>query len=406
METGTDIAVIGAALNGLAAALALGGPHARRPVEVVIIDRSDPRRFADVAFDGRASAITASSKRMLEALGAWDAIAPHAQPMNEIVVTDARGEARPALLHFEEQAAPSAYMVENRHLYATLLDKVLAAANIELRTGTAVTSFAFAPGLARIDAGGTGIRASLVIAADGRDSPARQAAGIKVQGWPYDQMGIVATVAHELPHHGRAEEHFRESGPFAILPLTGNRSSLVWTERTAEARRIMALDDEGFAHELRSRFGTHLGRVTPVGPRHAYPLGLFLAHSFVGKRLALIGDAAHVIHPIAGLGLNLGFRDAAALAECIAEAVALGLDPGGADVLSRYERRRRFDTVATAVATDGLNRLFSNEDAGLRALRDLGLMAVDRIAPLKTLFTREAAGETGQLPKLMRGEPV
>jgi 2-octaprenyl-6-methoxyphenol hydroxylase len=406
VETGTDIAVIGAALNGLAAALALGGPYARRRLDVVIIDRSDPRRFADTEFDGRASAITASSKRMLEALGVWDAIAPHAQPMTEIVVTDARGETRPALLHFEEQIKPSAYMVENRHLYAALLEGVVASPNIELRTGEAVSRFAFAPGLARIDAGRTTMRASLVIAADGRDSPARQAAGIEVRGWPYDQMGIVATVAHELPHQGRAEEHFREGGPFAILPLIGNRSSLVWTERTLEARRIMSLDEEGFARELRSRFGTHLGMVMPVGPRHAYPLGLFVARSFIATRLALLGDAAHVIHPIAGLGLNLGFRDAAALAECIAEAVALGLDPGGADVLARYERRRRFDTVATAIATDGLNRLFSNGDPGLRAMRDLGLMAVDRIPPLKTFFTREAAGETGYLPKLMRGEPV
>jgi 2-octaprenyl-6-methoxyphenol hydroxylase len=314
------------------------------------------------------------------------------------------------LLQFEEaerHGGPSAYMVENRHLYSALLERVLASPSIALRSGTAVNGFSFGPGLARIATeAGDGVKASLIIAADGKESRARSAARIATDGWSYGQMGIVTTVRHALPHNGRAEEHFRPSGPFAILPLTGNRSSLVWTERSEDARRIMALDDRGFAGELEERFGTHLGHVEPIGPRHAYPLSLFLARSFVARRLALIGDAAHVVHPIAGLGLNLGLRDAAALAQCVADAAALGLDPGGDGVLQQYERWRRFDTVMTAAATDGLNRLFSNDDGSLRVIRDLGLKAVDSMGALKGLFMREAAGETGSLPKLLMGEPV
>jgi 2-octaprenyl-6-methoxyphenol hydroxylase len=413
MQSGkADIIVIGAALNGLAAALALGGRQALRPLDVVIIDRADPRRYARQEFDGRASAITQSSKRMLAALGLWEALAPNVEPMSEIVVTDARadGESRPALLHFGEEnrgGDPSAYMIENRHLYRALLDAVTSSTHIALKISTEITAYEFEPGLAQvIAADGSTIRAALIIAADGRDSAARNAAGIELTGWSYDQMGIVTTVEHEHAHGGRAEEHFRPSGPFAILPLTGNRSSLVWTERTDDARRIMALGDDEFARELELRFGTHLGNVKPVGPRHAYPLALFIARSFISPRLALIGDAAHVVHPIAGLGLNLGFRDVAALAQCVAEAVAIGLDPGGASVLDAYERWRRFDTMMTAVATDGLNRLFSNDDAALRAIRDLGLGAVDATKALKSFFMREAAGETGDLPKLLQGLPV
>jgi 2-octaprenyl-6-methoxyphenol hydroxylase len=412
METKTDVAVIGAALNGLAAAVALGGRNALRPLEIVLIDRSDPKAFARDEFDGRASAITASSKRMLEALGAWQTIAPHAQPMTEIIVTDSSsGTAdRPPLLHFGEAKphnAASAYMVENRHLYGALLDCALASPHISLRTGTSIAAYDFVSGRATVTSeSGDIVVARLIVAADGKESGARKAAGIETQGWSYDQMGIVTTVRHELSHGGRAEEHFRPAGPFAILPLTDNRSSLVWTERSEDARRIMALDDNGFAGELRDRFGTHLGRIEPIGPRHAYPLSLFLANTFIASRLALIGDAAHVVHPIAGLGLNLGFRDVAALAQCIADAVSLGLDPGSDAVLQKYERWRRFDTVMTAAATDGLNRLFSNDDPSLRRLRDLGLSAVDRVGALKGFFMREAAGETGRLPKLLQGEPV
>ncbi|MGE0006354.1 MAG: FAD-dependent monooxygenase [Parvibaculaceae bacterium] len=407
-----DILIAGAALNGLAAAVALAGPSALRPLDVLVLDRSDPRKFARDSFDGRASAITASSRRMLEALGVWDDIKVHAEPMRDIIVTDARPGAvsRPALLHFGEEdhgGQTSAFMVENRHLYGALLDAALASPTIRLRGDARIGAFAFDSGRVRVTTvPGAEAKASLLIAADGRDSPARKAARIDTYGWSYDQTGIVTSVAHERAHHGRAEEHFRPSGPFAILPLTGNRSSLVWTERSEDAGHIMALSDEGFLAELSRRFGDHLGPLTLAGPRHAYPLSMQIAKSFIGERLALIGDAAHVIHPIAGLGFNLGLRDVAALAESISEAVKLGIDPGSASVLETYARWRRFDTVMTAVATDGLTRLFSNDNTGLRAIRGLGLRAAGGIGALKGIFMREAAGETGRLPKLLQGEAV
>jgi 2-octaprenyl-6-methoxyphenol hydroxylase len=407
-----DILIAGAALNGLAAAVALAGPKALRPLDILVLDQADPRKFVRDSFDGRASALTANSRRMLEALGVWDGIAAHAEPMRDIIVTDARpgDSARPALLQFGEEdhgGEASAYMVENRHLYGALLDAALASPHIRLKGDTRISSYSFGPGLARVvTAAGGEAKASLLIAADGRASPARKAAGIETYGWSYDQSGIVTTVAHERPHSGRAEEHFLPSGPFAILPLPDNRSSLVWTERSDDARRIMELDDQAFLAELSRRFGGHLGELTIAGPRHAYPLSMQIARSFTGERLALIGDAAHVIHPIAGLGFNLGLRDVAALAECISDAFSLGFDPGSASVLEAYARWRRFDTVMTAVATDGLTRLFSNDNPGLRAIRGLGLRAAGSFGTLKGFFMREAAGETGRLPKLLQGEAV
>lgn len=407
-----DILIAGGALNGLAAAVALAGPRALRPLDILVLDQADPRNFARDSFDGRASAITASSRRMLEALGVWDEIAPHAEPMRDIIVTDAKpgADTRPALLHFGEedhQGEVSAYMVENRHLYGALLDMALASPHIRLKGHTRITAYSFSPGLTRVSAAsGDEAKASLLIAADGRASPARKAAKIDTYGWSYDQSGIVTTVAHERSHEGRAEEHFTPSGPFAILPLTQNRSSLVWTERSADATRIMELDDAGFLAELARRFGGHLGELTVVGPRHSYPLSMQIARSFVGERLALIGDAAHVIHPIAGLGFNLGLRDVAALAESVSDAIKLGIDPGSAGVLETYARWRRFDTVMTAVATDGLTRLFSNDNDALRTIRGLGLRAAGGLGALKGFFMREAAGETGRLPKLLQGEAV
>ncbi len=248
------------------------------------------------------------------------------------------------------------------------------------------------------------VSASLLVAADGARSGVREQAGIATHGWSYGQSAIVTTVAHERAHNGRAEEHFLPAGPFAILPLKGNRSSLVWTETDAEAARIVALPDDEFHAELERRFGLHLGDIGVVGAKRAYPLGLFIARSFVADRIALVGDAAHVIHPIAGQGLNMGLRDVAALAEAIVDAARLGLDIGGADVLERYQRWRRFDTMAMGVATDGLNRLFSNESDVLRLMRDVGLGLVDRMPALKSFFIREAAGVTGEVPKLLRGE--
>ena len=246
----------------------------------------------------------------------------------------------------------------------------------------------------------------LLVAADGARSRLRERAGIPVRGWSYGQSAIVTTVAHERDHNGRAEEHFLPGGPFAILPLRNRRSSIVWTEHTADAARIVALADDAFHDELEKRFGLHLGEITLAGPRRAYPLGLWVARSFVAERLALIGDAAHVIHPIAGQGLNMGLRDVAALAEAVVDAARLGLDPGDATVLERYQRWRRFDTLAMGVSTDSLNRLFSNRSDVLRLVRDVGLGIVDRLPPLKRLFIREAAGLTGEVPKLLRGEAL
>jgi 2-octaprenyl-6-methoxyphenol hydroxylase len=349
---------------------------------------------------------------MFEALGVWSEIAPHAQAMQEIVVTDARpgAVARPILLHFGEEemrSHPSAHMVENRHLYGALLAAATASPQISLVTGHAATQFRFGPGLAEVTLDdGQVLTVSLIVAADGRNSAARTAAHIDLVGWNYDQIGIVATVEHDLPHGGRAEEHFTPSGPFAILPLPGNRSSLVWTETKADAERILGFDDAEFLGELRRRFGERLGEVRLLGGRHSYLLAMFIARELTGPRLALIGDAAHVVHPIAGLGFNLGLRDVAALAESVHDAFALGLDPGSDSVLDRYSMWRRFDTVMTTMAMDGLNRLFANDNAALRLLRDAGLMAAGSSSKLKSMFVKEAAGQTGNLPKLMRGEPL
>jgi 2-octaprenyl-6-methoxyphenol hydroxylase len=246
----------------------------------------------------------------------------------------------------------------------------------------------------------------LLVAADGARSKIRGNAGIATHGWNYDQSAIVTTVAHERDHGGKAEEHFLPSGPFAILPLKNNRSSIVWTEKTPEAERIVALPDAEFHDELEQRFKLHLGEIAAVGGRRVHPLGFFVARSFIADRIALIGDAAHVIHPIAGQGLNMGLKDVAALAEVVVDAARLGLDPGSEAVLERYQRWRRFDTVAMGIATDGLNRLFSNRSDVLRAMRDIGLGLVDRVPNLKRLFIREAAGLVGEVPKLLRGEAL
>jgi len=400
-----DVLIAGAGFVGLSLALALR--QALGPTFSVVV--ADPG-LAAPSTDERASAIAAAARRLLEAIGVWQRLADQAQPILDMVITDSRlGDAvRPAFLTFDgeiEPGEPFAHMVENRHLVAALVEEARVQ-GVRLRP-TSVAGFDV--GRDRIAArlaDGETLAARLLVAADGARSRLRELAGIATHGWSYGQSAIATTVAHERDHHGRAEEHFLPAGPFAILPLKDNRSSIVWTEERAEAERIVALPDAPFHAELERRFGLRLGEIRVVGPRRAHPLGLAVARSFMADRLALVGDAAHVIHPIAGQGLNLGLRDIAALAEAVVDAARIGLDFGGADVLDRYQRWRRFDTMAMGVATDGLNRLFSNRSDVLRLARDVGLGLVDRLPALKHLFIREAAGLVGDVPKLLRGEAL
>jgi 2-octaprenyl-6-methoxyphenol hydroxylase len=305
-----------------------------------------------------------------------------------------------------EPGQPFAHMVENGPLHAALLSRAR-------DTGVVLRPAGIADFTPSVDGAEVGVeltdgraRARLLVAADGARSGIRERAGIPTRGWNYGQSAIVATVAHERDHGGRAEEHFLPAGPFAILPLQDRRCSIVWTEQADEAKRILALPDGDFHAELERRFGLHLGEIEAVGPRRAYPIGLWVARDFIAPRLALVGDAAHVIHPIAGQGLNMGLKDVAALAETVVDAARLGLDPGSAAVLERYQRWRRFDTMAMGVATDGLNRLFSNRSDILRLVRDVGLGLVDRLPRLKQVFIREAAGLVGDVPRLLKGEAL
>jgi len=401
-----DVVIGGAGFAGLALAIALR-QGLGEPFKVVVADPALGRTHSG---DARASAIAAAARRMFETIGVWNAVAADAQPILDMVVTDSKLQdaMRPTYLAFAGEVAegePFAHMIENPALVDALVTRAKAD-GVELRE-SAVDSFASNAGRIVVTlSDGETISAKLLVAADGARSAIREAAGIQNVGWTYDQAGIVTTVKHERDHHGRAEEHFLPAGPFAILPLKGNRSSIVWTEEKHEAERIVALPDDQFHAELETRFGLKLGEIEAVGPRRAYPLGLSVARSFIAERVALVGDAAHIIHPIAGQGLNLGLRDVAALAEAIVDAARTGLDPGGADVLDRYQRWRRFDTMSMGIATDSLNRLFSNRSDALRIVRDVGLGLVDRVPVLKEMFIREAAGLTGDVPKLLRGEAL
>jgi 2-octaprenyl-6-methoxyphenol hydroxylase len=401
-----DILISGGGMVGLPLGLAL----AQGGFKTLVVDAAPPATVLEPAFDGRVSALAYASVRMLRALGVWDGLAPHAQPIREILVTDGQTSkpASPFSLHFDAQevgAQALGHIAENRHIRAALYGVLDACANLELKAPAAVASVTTQAGGALVRlADGEEISAALVIAADGRESALRSQMGMQIVGWSYPQTGIVATVEHEKPHNGVAYEHFLPSGPFAILPMTGNRSSLVWTEAKAKAPGLLALDEEGFNAELARRFGSHLGATKAAGPRWSYPLSFHLARDFVRSRFALAGDCAHGIHPIAGQGLNLGLKDAAALAEVLLDAARLGRDIGALDTLKRYERWRRFDSFALAASTDALNRLFSNDIAPLRHLRDLGLGIVDAIGPARRFFMRHAGGDIGKLPRLMKGE--
>jgi 2-octaprenyl-6-methoxyphenol hydroxylase len=404
-----QVLIAGAGFAGLSLAIAL-----RQALGATFhVTVADPG-FARNGNDPRASAIVAAARRLFETVGVWEAVAPGAQPILDMAVTDSRLDdaMRPTFLTFDGEVAsdePFAHMIENAPLL-TALEAKAREVGVELMA-TAVADFDSSPDRITVRLqDGSSQTARLLVGADGARSSIRDRAGIATHGWQYGQSGIVTTVRHERDHKGRAEEHFLPAGPFAILPLkrdaTGHRSSIVWTEETREAERIVALDDLGFHAELEKRFGLHLGEIEAVGPRRAFPLGLHVARTFVADRIALVGDAAHVIHPIAGQGLNMGLKDVAALAETIVDAARLGLDPGSPVTLERYQRWRRFDTMAMGVATDGLNRLFSNRSDALRLVRDVGLGLVDRLPVLKDLFIREAAGLTGEVPKLLKGEAL
>ena len=401
-----EILIAGGGSAGLCAALAIAQNAPGLTVEVV------DAKAGGAGSDERASAIAAAARRMLERLGVWAELAAEAQPVTSMEITDSgTGDTvRPVFLTFATDVGagePFAHMVENGRLTAAL-ESAAITAGVRITRPERVEHFEATGTDIRVVFGSGGERRPrLLVAADGIRSRLRGLAGIRTVSWSYPQIAIVATVRHERPHGGKAIEHFLPNGPFAILPLSGNRSSLVWTERKEEGERLMAGDDFVFSIELERRFGHELGALTLDGPRQAFPLGLTLARDFVRPRFALLGDAAHGIHPIAGQGLNLGFRDVAALAEAVVDAARLGLDPGTEEVLARYQRWRRYDTWQMGVTTDLLNRLFSNDLMPIRTLRDLGLGIVDRIPRLKRMFIGEAAGfGGGALPKLLRGEPI
>ena len=395
-----DIVVAGAGPAGLSFAAAVKQVLGRG-VSIAVVD---PRPGQG---DGhlRTVALAAGSRHLLERVGAWEALAPLTQPILHMAIYDgALGDAaRLEQLKFDaREGEPLAHMAFNDDV-ASALAGAAAALGVETIKG-AVTGFAPGRDVARIElSGGEVLRARLVVAADGARSKLRALAEIPTTGWDTGQSGIVATIAHERDHKGRAEQHFLPAGPFAILPMPGRRSSIVWNESHADAKALLALAPDDFLRQLEKRFTLKLGAIHVASRVEAFPFRFRFARRFVGRRIALVADAAHVVHPLAGQGLNLGLRDVAALAEIVAERLRLGLDPGDAATLDAYQRARRFDVVASSLGMDALNRLFSNDLAPLRFARDLGLRAVDRLPPLKDLFMAEAAGLGPFAPRLLRG---
>jgi len=415
MAEDAELVIAGAGLNGMLLGVACAGAG----LTVAIVDPQDPDAMLDQGFDGRTSAIAYGSRLVFDGIGLWPDIAAEAEPIREIRVAD---DNSPLFLHYDHRElggnAPLGYIVENRVLRRALFQRARGLPSLRLIAPRRISRMeASETGAVAVLDDGARLRARLVAAADGKDSPLRRAAGISAIEWRYRQTGIVLTVAHARPHAGIAVEHFLPSGPFAILPMTDEpsidaarprrgRSSIVWTEHADLAPRLLALPEDQFAAELRARFGGFLGALEPVGPRWTYPLALMQAESYVARRLVLVGEAAHVIHPIAGQGLNIGIRDIAALAELIVDARRLGLDIGDDFVLEQYQRWRRSDALLLAAVTDGLNRLFSNTVEPVRLVRDLGLAIVHRLPPLKRLLMQHAMGLIGDRPRLARGQQL
>ena len=412
-----DVAIVGGGLSGLTLGLAL---H-KAGLTVCVIDALALDDQGLPAFDGRASALAYTSYRMLDTVGAAAHMGEHVQRIEDILVVDGRpyGGLKPGgpgrdQLHFDrreispgDDGEPLGWMAENRHTRLALA-KAAKEAGLEVRAPERVIGTEpGSPGRkALVLESGAPIEAQLIVAGDGKFSRLRAEAGIRTSGRDYGQSAVVLTVEHEHPHEGVAYEYFMPTGPFAILPLPGNRSSLVWTERTASAQALCDMDDEGFQEALEARFGDFLGWVKPASPRWCYPLSLKVSETFVGERMVLLGDAARAIHPIAGQGFNLGVRDAAALAEVLVEAKRAGLDLGAEAVLARYERWRKSDAASLVLGTDLFTLLFSNDVPAIRMARGLGLSLVDKIPMARRFFMRTAGGDTGDLPALLRGEAL
>ncbi|WP_096787111.1 FAD-dependent monooxygenase [Rhodobacter sp. CZR27] len=403
-----DILIAGGGLNGPALALAL----AQTGFTVAVVDARPAPARAEAGFDGRAYALALASKRLLSVLGLWQGVAAHSQPILRIVTTDGTTATGPspfflAFDHAEIEEGPMGFMLEDRFLYAAFLSAMEAEPRIRLISGASVEAQEVtATGVTVTLSTGVRLTGRLLVGCDGRQSGTATRAGIRRTGWGYGQTALVTAIDHERPHGGTAWQYFLPSGPLAILPLPGNRSSIVWSESDANAAAIQALPDADYLDALRPRFGDFLGGIALAGKRFTYPLSLSLAHSFVAPRVALVGDAAHGVHPIAGQGLNLGLRDVAALAEVLTLARRRGEDIGSPLVLQRYQQWRRFDSTLLAMGMDTVNRLFSNDNPVLRAGRDLGIGIVNALPGLRRGFIRQAAGLSGDLPKLLQGKPI
>jgi 2-octaprenyl-6-methoxyphenol hydroxylase len=400
-----DVIIFGGGLVGLALASALDSSG----LSTILVDPADPSQRRDAAFDGRTSAVSSSSMRMLQAIGVADHLAEPGCPIWRIAVADGL---EPGGLHFDpEDEEPLGFMHENRNLRAALQARAEAGKNIWLMWKSRMAS------VDRSDAGvavaledGRKLHAPLLVAADGRNSPTREAAGINVARWKYDHQAIVSVLRHERPHEHVAYEIFYPGGPFALLPMNdddgGHRSAIVWSVRNEDAAGWLSLNDEDFAAEAEAAMGGFLGKVEMLAPRSSYPLGFHHAAQITAKRLALVGDAAHAIHPIAGQGLNLGFRDVAALAQVLVEGARLGLDLGDKQLLDRYQRWRSLDALSVAFATDTLTRLYGVPGKTASAVRRFGMGLVGRISPLRDRLMSEARGTSGDLPLLLRGLPI
>lgn len=408
MKFDCDVLIVGGGLNGPLLALAL----AQSSMRVTIIDALPVATRTSTEFDGRSYAMALTSTRLLNGVDIWQDLENNSQPMLDIKVSDGRAAEGPSpfFMHFDHseiEEGPMGYMIEDRHLRPVLLDAIAASDSVtHIDNETVVRQHLDPTGVTVELASGTILRARVLAGCDGRTSGTAQRASISRTGWKYDQTALVCAIAHEEPHHGVAHQFFMPPGPLAILPLTGNRSSIVWSENTSSAMQIETLSDEDYLDVLRPRFGSFLGEIKLAGKRFSYPLSLSLANALISERVALVGDAAHGIHPIAGQGLNAGVRDIAALAEVLTDAARRGEDIGALAVLERYQQWRRFDNTALALATDTFNKLFSNDNFVLRAVRDVGMGIVGGVPALRRGFIREAAGLTGDLPRLLKGRPL